>query len=266
MAPARLVRRRLLDPRQAGQAASEPIADAVNIPFSELPERVYELPPRDQELGVVGPDALVRDVVSWLATIGRRGVAVTAGTRRDRVSEVELGRLWEPNPFLAEILRELEPGDAVDLACGTGRDAVFMASCGWNVTAVDILPDALSRGRELAGRYAGALRPIEWVAADLEVGRPRFEGTFDLITAFRYLHRPLFPLLRDWVCPGGSVVWETFTTTHRERHGKPARAAHVLIPGELSELFAGFELRHYSEGWRGWAHTARVWAVLPPVR
>jgi SAM-dependent methyltransferase len=262
MAAARLVRRRLLDPREAGQAAGEPIADAVNIPFSELPERVYELPPRDQELGVVGPASLARDVVTWLGSIGRRAVAVETDTQRGKVSGVYLGRLWEPNPFLCEVLRQLTPGAAVDLACGTGRDAIHMSSCGWDVTAVDVLPDALSRGRELAERYAGALRPIDWVTADLEVGSPRFERTFDLITAFRYLHRPLFRLLREWVRPGGSVVWETFTTVHRERYGKPSRDGHVLAPGELSEVFSGFDLRHYSEGWRGWAHTARVWAVL----
>jgi hypothetical protein len=59
------------------------------------------------------------------------------------------------------------------------------------------------------------------------------------------------------------VLCETFTATHRERYGKPARAAHVLAPGELPRLLARFEIRHHSEAWRGRAHTARAWAVLP---
>lgn len=262
MPGSRLVRRRLLDPRQADQAAARPIAEAVNIPFSELPRRVHELPPRQQELGVVGPAPLVREVIAWLASVGRRGVAVEAAAPRGERVASEVGRLWEPNAFLCEVLPQLPGGAALELACGSGRDAVFMSSCGWDVTAVDALPDAISRAQELAARYAPALRPIRWVEMDLEARAPDFGRAFDLITAFRYLHRPLLSKLREWLRPGGSVVYETFTTVHRERYGRPSRAAHVLLPDELPQLLAGFEIRHQSEGWRGRAHTARVWAVL----
>lgn len=273
MAAARLVHRRFLDPREAHEAARQPIPGAVNIPFSELPDRLHELPPREQEVRVVGPPHLVRAVVAWLESRGRRGRVVASGLRARRVTEaptprrdattLEIGRLWEPNAFLREVLPQLPCAAALDLACGTGRDAIFMSSCGWDVTAVDLLPDALSRARELAARYAAALQPIHWLELDLETGVPQLERRFELITAFRYLHRPLFARLRDWLRPGGSLLCETFTTIHQERHGRPARAAHVLRPGELTRLLAGFEVRHESEGWRGWAHTARVWAVLP---
>jgi len=263
MAAPRLVRRRLLDPREADRAAERPMAEAVNIPLSELPHRVHELPPRGQELSVVGPDGLVQDVITWLATIGRRGVAVEAPAAPPRADGCEAGRLWEPSAFLSEMLPHLPRGAALELACGTGRDAVFLSSCGWDVTAVDVLPDALSRAREMAARYASALRPIRWLEVDLETEVPEFARAFDLITAFRYLHRPLFARLHEWLRPGGRVLYETFTTVHRARYGKPSRAAHVLRPGELRELLAGFEIRHHSEAWRGQAHTARVWAVLP---
>ena len=102
MAAALLTRRRLLDPREAGPAAERPIAGAVNIPFSELPSRVHELPPHDQELGVVGPAQLVREVIAWLATIGRRAVAAETWAVRDAANRLETGRLWEPNAFLSE--------------------------------------------------------------------------------------------------------------------------------------------------------------------
>jgi SAM-dependent methyltransferase len=261
---ARLVQRRLLDPRPAGEAARQPILDAVNIPFSELPNRVHELPPRQREFGVVGQEPLVREVVAWLREAGRRATAAATPAPHRAADDLELGHLWEPNVFLAETLPRFAAGRALELACGTGRDAIFMSSRGWDVTAVDILPDALALASKLEERYAPALRPIDWLERDLESGPLRFERVFDLITVVRYLHRPLFPRFRQWLRPGGSVLCETFTTRHRERHGRPSRDAHVLQLGELPELLEGFEIRHCSEQWRGRAHTARVWAVLPP--
>ncbi len=261
---ARLVQRRLLDPRPAGEAAEQPFLDAVNIPFSELPDRVHELPPRGRELGVVGPEPLAREVVAWLMGAGRRATVVAASPRHGAAGDSEIGHLWEPNAFLAESLPRFSAARALELACGTGRDAIFMSARGWDVTAVDVLPDALALASELAERYAPALRPIEWLERDLESGPVRFERVFDLITVVRYLHRPLFPRFREWLRPEGSILYETFTTAHRERYGRPSRDAHVLEPGELPELLADFEIRHCSEQWRGRAHTARVWAVLPP--
>lgn len=261
MAAARLVRRRLLDPREADEAAERPIAETVNIPFSELGQRVHELPPRGQEVGVVGPARLAREVVAWLTSNRRRAAAVETFASQGPADEFEVGHLWEPNAFLCEILPQLSGRSALELACGTGRDAVFMSACGWDVTAVDALPDALSRARELVARYAPALRPIRWLEMDLQAAAPEFAQAFDLIAVFRYLHRPLFSRFHDWLRPGGSVVYETFTTVHRQRYGRPARDAHVLQSGELPELLRGFEVRHHAEAWHGRAHTTRVWAT-----
>jgi SAM-dependent methyltransferase len=260
---ARLVHRRLLDPRPADEAARHPVAEAVNIPLAELPHRAHELPPRDRALGVVGPEPLVREAVDWLTQVGRRAHAANTPQPCRAPCAAEIGRLWEPNPFLAELLPRLAPARVLELACGTGRDAVFMASHGWSVTAVDVLPDALALGRKLAERYPVASEAIEWLEIDLEAAPPRFERVFDLIVVIRYLHRPLFARLHEWIQPEGSIVYETFTTTHRQRYGRPARDAHVLAPDELPGLLAGFEIRHHSEQWRGRAHTARVWAVRP---
>ena len=67
--------------------------------------------------------------------------------------------------------------------------------------------------------------------------------------------------LPGWLKPGGSVLCETFTALHRQRHGKPARDVHVLQPDELPAFFDSFEIRAYSEEWRGEHHTARLWAI-----
>ena len=260
-APQCLVLRKLLDPRPATEASRQPIRGAVNIPLTELPQRTYELPQRNEVARVVGPQALASETAAWLERNGRRGEVETSFTYETTPSVSEVGRLWQPTAFLTEVLPQLAGGTAIDLACGTGRDAVYLASQQWDVTALDVLPDALERGRELAGRYTSALRPIRWLQYDLEADPLTLDRCFNLITIFRYLHRPLLAQLGQWLEPGGGIVCETFTTIHRQRHGRPARDEHVLKPSELPTLLNGFEFRHYSEAWRGSAHTARIWAV-----
>jgi len=261
MSTASLVHRSLLDPREPDEAAACPIADAVNIPFAELPERMHELPPRGRLLRVAAPEPLAAQVVDWLTKTGRRAEVADDFRHEHSQSSNDIGRLWEPNAFLTQVLLQLSGGTALDLACGSGRDAVFMASRGWRVTAADVLPDALDRARDLARRCAAAVTPIRWVEADLESEQLAFDARFDLIVVVRYLHRPLISRLAGWLRTGGSIVCETFTALHRARHGKPARDAHVLAPGELPRLLAGVALRHYSEDWRGDAHTARAWVT-----
>lgn len=114
------------------------------------------------------------------------------------------------NAVLSEVASGLEAGSALDLGCGEGGDAVWLAEHGWTVTAVDISPTAISRG-EAAARERG-LGPdrIAFVAADLE----RFEtdATFSLVTA-SFLHSPTMldrvTVLRHGaalVTPGGHLL------------------------------------------------------------
>jgi len=230
----------------------------VNIPLSELPRRTNELPPKSEIVRVAAEPELARSTVSWLASNGRRAERVESFDYAP-APEGEIGRLWEPTAFLAEAVPQLAPGTALDLACGTGRDSVYLASCGWRVTAADVLPDALVRGRQLAERCAAAIAPICWLQCDLECDLPDFDHGFDLIIIFRYLNRDLLRRLVAWLNPGGSVLCEAFTTLHRDRHGKPARLDRVLRAGELPTLLPGLKQQHYSEAWRGSLHTARFW-------
>ncbi len=258
----------LLDPRSPYEAAARPLAGAVNIPADEIEARTSELPPRGAALRVAGGNEGTDRAVAALRGLGR-GVVVESSPRALGAEERAVrGRLWSASAWLETVLPNLSVGRALDVACGSGRDAVFLAAQGWQVLAVDWLPDALDLGRGLAARYAPGAA-IDWRCIDLEQdGAPAdgagvFEAPFDLITVFRYLHRPLFCRFRDWLAPGGSLVFETFTTLHRRRHGKPSRDAHVLRPGELQTLLEGWEIRSIDESWRGDAHTARAWAVRP---
>jgi len=88
-----------------------------------------------------------------------------------------------------------------------------------------------------------------FVQADLEDGSPwpfpgqRFQG----IVVTNYLHRPLFPVLRDALAEGGVLIYETFMLGN-ERYGKPSNPRFLLRPGELLEAFKDLTLKGYEEG------------------
>lgn len=246
---------RLLDPRPEAVARSNPIRDSVNIPTAELADRTHELPPRDIEVSIAEVEG-AKEVLEWMQSIERQA-------KVDR--DFEFGadgprRLWLPNPFLEEVLASdiATQGRALDLACGSGRDAVFMASLGREVVAADHLPDALDLGRDLERRYAPGLS-IDWREWDLERENLPDEGPFALVTCFFFLHRPTLAWAAERLAENGILVVETFTTVHRERFGKPSRPWIVLQPGELPGLVGDLEVVAYSEDWRpSGRHTARL--------
>jgi len=104
----------------------------------------------------------------------------------DRYAAQEL--LWgaEPNRFLVEELREVAPrGRALDLACGEGRNAIWLAKLGWVVTAVDYSQVAIERARRLAAEQHV---DIEWILADVTSFAPA-ASEFQLVV-IAYLHLP----------------------------------------------------------------------------
>ncbi|MER7460992.1 class I SAM-dependent methyltransferase [Micromonospora sp. NPDC126480] len=113
-----------------------------------------------------------------------------------------------PSPQLVAEVADLAPGAALDAGCGEGADAVWLAERGWRVTAVDIAPTALDRGRERA-LAAGVDDRIEWRAADLTEWTPPPER-YDLVTA-QYVHptgppEALVRRLAAAVAPGGTLL------------------------------------------------------------
>ncbi|MCW2512865.1 MAG: Methyltransferase type 11 [Mycobacterium sp.] len=123
----------------------------------------------------------------------------------------ERERIWSGrvNAHFAEVVAELTPGRVLDLGCGEGGDAAWLAEHGWQVTAVDISETAIARATEEA-RSRGVADRIRFERHDLSDSFP--EGTFDLISA-QFLHstvrleRP--QILRNAanaVTPGGHLV------------------------------------------------------------
>jgi SAM-dependent methyltransferase len=107
---------------------------------------------------------------------------------RYRGKQVWSGR---PNPHLVSQVSELAPGRALDVGCGEGEDAIWLAERGWTVTGADVSPVALERAAEHA---QGAGRPIaeriEWRQADLFAEDAEPFGTYDLVNS-QYLHMPI---------------------------------------------------------------------------
>ena len=217
---------------------------AVSFPREQLPVRSHELPPADRPLQVTDASAdRARDGAEWLRRRGHRVEIIPF----DLASLTESGpgqtRLWQPNPFLVEALKRIgapsRGARALDVACGSGRDAVHLALAGWNVLAIDVLSDALARARDLARRNGVEIATIRW---ELEANAKLPDGQFDLITVFRYLHRPLFAALREATASGGCIVCETFHRRTLETGRPPRNPAHLLETGELARAFEDFEI------------------------
>ena len=116
-------------------------------------------------------------------------------------------RQWsaEPNRLVAELLADLPPGDAVDLAAGEGRHALWLAGLGWRATAVDFSSAGLARGQAQPGGDR-----VTWVRADvLDWTAPA--GSLDLVLV-AYLHVPaadtraLLDRAVGWLRPGGRLL------------------------------------------------------------
>lgn len=129
-------------------------------------------------------------------------------------------------------------GRALDVACGRGGVAVWLAARGLAVEAVDAAPAGLALGGELAAR---AHVDVRWIEADLEVGLP-VTGTFAVVVCQRYRDPALYPALAAALAPGGLLVVSVLSEV-----GAGAGRFHAA-PGELGRAFAGLEVLLHHEG------------------
>lgn len=232
---------------------------ACSIPAQDLFARLHELPKRSQTLQLCGkPEDLNLARVFLL----ERGYALlddlvwtqALAQHLQTTGQWEVGlqskQWWQAAPLLQRFVQECMPcyqipvGQGLDLACGAGRDLIYLAQQGWQMTGVDWSEDSLQRVQQLAVNQNLAittlLRDLETEANPL----PEFSsGSFDLICVARYLHRPLFPLLRQLLKPSGIIIYQTFMQgcEHTEI-GRPRNPKFLLAPQELAEHFQGFEI------------------------
>lgn len=168
-----------------------------------------------------------------------------------------------PSDWLLRHRALLPPGGrALDVACGDGRHALVVASWGLMVRAVDRDADMLAQLGAAAARQG---LPIDTVVLDLERGDVSLgEEAYDVVLGFRYLHRPLFPALVRALCPGGLLLYETFTTAHAATGRSPSNPDHLLNPGELPRLVDWLEVVDAREGEVDGDHIASIAARKLP--
>ncbi|MGB9082159.1 MAG: methyltransferase domain-containing protein [Desulfuromonadaceae bacterium] len=143
-----------------------------------------------------------------------------------------------PSPFLAkeiERIKTLSPGpDALDIACGEGRNSIFLAQHGFRVVGLDISDSGLAKGRSRA-QAMGV--DVDFRRVDLDDGI--IEGTYDLVLNFNFLLRELIPSEVASLNPGGLLLFDTIMAS--ELLLQSHSPAYLLQPGELKRIFAPFD-------------------------
>ena len=152
-----------------------------------------------------------------------------------------------PASFLRQVFEtdvwQLPRGRALDIACGQGRNSLYLAERGFEVVAMDISAVALNEARKRA--ELKQLR-IDWRQTDLEAVRLD-EAAYDLIVNFNYLQRSLIPHIKRAIKSGGHVVFETYLID-QIAIGHPKNPDYLLRHNELLEHFREFRILCYREG------------------
>jgi SAM-dependent methyltransferase len=146
-----------------------------------------------------------------------------------------------PTKLLIDSAARMKPRKALDLACGTGRNALWLAKQGWQVTAVDGADSAIEILRH---RAAENDVEIDARVADLAKGEYRVEpASWDLIAICYYLQRDLLEPAKRGLVPGGVLVCIVHIV-----EGNEQPTATRMRAGELAALFEGWEILHSYEG------------------
>ena len=243
----------LLDVRTESEYAEAHIPGSVLLPLHELPARVAEVPNGGMPVAVVAEHGhRSSSACSFLAEHGYHhlfnldgGIDRWPGPLAAGINGQHLPhQLIAPTPWLVDNFHSLPKGIALDIAMGNGRNAIYLATRGFDVDGVDVDPDVVAQARAGARRLHA---PIRAIIGNVEDGTHIIPmETYDVIVVFNFLHRPLFRDIKDGLKPGGVVVYQTYLE-EQARFGRPTNPAHLLKPGALGEVFSDFEVLRSKE-------------------
>ncbi|MCR9277914.1 MAG: class I SAM-dependent methyltransferase [Pseudomonadaceae bacterium] len=165
-----------------------------------------------------------------------------------------------PSAYLLEHVDLLPRGDALDLACGAGRNSRFLAEQGWQVTAVDISDEGLAR--VATGEFADRITTRQ---ADLDQSYEPAKA-YDVVLVLRYLNLNLIRAASGWLKPGGALLCEVLLAAPSPPAVGPESTRFRTQPGQLADAAGDLEVVHSFEGEvvdpdGRFAHVARLLAV-----
>jgi tellurite methyltransferase len=149
-----------------------------------------------------------------------------------------------PAQFLVDNIELLPRGKALDIAMGSGRNAIYLANNGFEVEGIDISEDAINAARRLAKENMVNLRAE---LADLEKDYQIKPSFYDVIVCFNYLQPSLIPQMKAGLKSAGMIVYETFIID-QPKFGKPRNPDFLLEHNELLNMFRDFRCLRYREG------------------
>ncbi len=266
-----LVESSIIDLRSKAQFSERHIKYSCNIESASLESRLHELPESRQIVSIIGEQSDLLFAGDFLTSKGYKILFQIEATsffktykeldwfNTGKVSQ----RLWKPSSAV-EIFKEKyvqlintnkdvskKSLKGLDLACGAGRDSIFMAVDGWDMTAVDYMPSALLRVNSLAENNQCKIKTIELDLEKIELNDdespflPTWKGYYDLVIVSRYLHRPLLKHIDRLLKPSGFIVYQTFLEGC-EKFGSPKNPRYLLKYGELANAFSGYKI-YYDE-------------------
>lgn len=151
-------------------------------------------------------------------------------------------RKGNPVTLVENWIAEVPRGKALDIACGAGRNAIFMAKAGFDVDAIDISHEGLKKARARADAEAVEVR---WIAHDLDQPYD-FRSDYALIVVLWYVNLPLIRRLCDCLAPGGYLLCEAHLLSDQAVTG-PTSDNFRVAPGRLRAAVCGLDIVMYEE-------------------
>ncbi len=244
----------IIDLRASESFARLHLIHSANIPADELHDRTHELPDKSISINLVGDLKQLDSATSLLESKGysicatlfiTHQILIESFSQSKLTTGLEFKRYWKPASvvewFCQNVVAQGDSKRGLDLACGAGRDSIFLALKGWQMTSVDSSEHALAR---VNGSAVRANLKVDCIRMDIEkeiheltaLGR-----NFDLIVVVRYLHRPLLSLLPKLLNDSGYIVYQTFMQGC-EKFGSPKNPRFLLQKNELATTFSGFKI------------------------
>ena len=150
----------------------------------------------------------------------------------------------QPSEFLVENVELLARGMVLDVAMGSGRNAVYLARAGFEVEGIDISAEAVDSARRLAQENSVSILAQ---VGDLEKNFRIATDSYEDMVCFDYLQRSLIPQIKAGLKTNGIVIYETFIVDQAQ-FGRPSNPDFLLKHNELLEMFRDFRCLRYREG------------------